>query len=174
MPSKSPALDRQVRNKPIREQLILILKDVAGHGVKFSYIQTLLGNQFSSENLLKGLQQVAMLVQGWFLLLSAELYADREDSLEMCRARDFILCHFALYKSLDKQQTLKLLEIPVEAFHSMFGPISSFHLRGRHSFRYAEDRNFIREHPDLCERHSGQWGEASSKFRIVSCIYSLS
>ena len=150
-----------MRNKPIREQLLFILRDTAGHGVKFSYMQALLGSQFSSENLLKSLEQVSMLVQGWFLLMSAELYADREDSLEMCRSRDFVLCHYALYKPLDKQETLRLLGIAVEDFNSIFGPISSFHLRGRHSFKYAEDRNFIREHPALCERHSAQWREVS-------------
>ena len=121
----------------------------------------LLGNQFSSENLLKGLQQVSMLVQGWFVLMSSELYplsGDRgTDPLELRRCRDFILCHYALYKPLDKQDTLALLGLPVETFNEMFGPISSFYLRGRHSFKYSEDRLFIRDHLDLIREHSSQW-----------------
>ena len=103
-----------------------------------------------------------MLVQGWFVLMSSELYPlppgdKRTDPLELRRCRDFILCHYALYKPLDKQDTLKLLGLQVEEFNEMFGPISSFYLRGKHSFKYSEDRLFIRDHLELCHEHSSQW-----------------
>ncbi|KAI6659741.1 DNA-directed RNA polymerase III subunit RPC5 [Oopsacas minuta] len=165
------SLDREIRNKPIKDQLLHILRKVAGKCVKFSYVHALLGNQFSVENLLKGLQQISLLVQGWFVLMSSELYpltgdnSSKVDPLELRRCRDFVLSHYALYKFLEKQNTFHLLGIPIEDFNEIFVPISSFYLRGKHSFKYLEDRNFIKEHLDICTQHSDKWKQIYETIR---------
>ena len=110
-----------------------------------------------------------MLVQGWFVLNSCELYPANDtlepgqvDPLEVQRGRDYILCHYALYKGLNKNDTFQLLKLTTRQFNEVFSAVSSFHFRDKHCFKYAEDSIFIKEHAPLCRKHNLYWNEVGT------------
>ncbi|PNF16672.1 hypothetical protein B7P43_G05410 [Cryptotermes secundus] len=152
-----PVVD-QVRNL-LREAKLL----------QFSQLVTLLGLTDDTVSLLRTVQQVAVLVQGNWVVRSDILYPkDTASSVSgvpaelMCRGRDYILYLFTQNRYVDRLRVSGVIKLPSEEIREILDQISRLRVNKGWELRLPFDKDFVSRYPEVVQRQQ-MWWEAKQK-----------
>uniref|UniRef100_A0A8B9DR21 RNA polymerase III subunit E n=1 Tax=Anser cygnoides TaxID=8845 RepID=A0A8B9DR21_ANSCY len=154
----------QLRTLPLADQIKILMKNVKV--MPFANLMSLLGSGTDSTAVLRCIQQVAMLVQGNWVVKSDVLYPKDTSSPHsgvpaevLCRGRDFVV-------SLPESYGIAKLEDVKDFLEHM----SVARINKGWEFMLPYDEDFVKKHPDIVQRQHMLWMGIQAKLEKV---YSL-
>nr|XP_040132985.1 DNA-directed RNA polymerase III subunit RPC5 isoform X2 [Ictidomys tridecemlineatus] len=142
----------QLRTLPLADQIKILMKNVKV--MPFANLMSLLGPSVDSVAVLRGIQKVAMLVQGNWVVKSDILYPKDSSSPHsgvpaevLCRGRDFVLCAEDVKDFLEHMAVVRINK--------------------GWEFILPCDGEFIKKHPDVVQRQHMLWTGIQAKLEKV-------
>ncbi|XP_067562522.1 DNA-directed RNA polymerase III subunit RPC5 isoform X2 [Pseudorca crassidens] len=142
----------QLRTLPLADQIKILMKNVKV--MPFANLMSLLGPSIDSVAVLRGIQKVAMLVQGNWVVKSDILYPKDSSSPHsgvpaevLCRGRDFVLCAEDVKDFLEHMAVVRINK--------------------GWEFILPYDGEFIKKHPDVVQRQHMLWTGIQAKLEKV-------
>uniref|UniRef100_A0A673IZI2 DNA-directed RNA polymerase III subunit RPC5 C-terminal domain-containing protein n=1 Tax=Sinocyclocheilus rhinocerous TaxID=307959 RepID=A0A673IZI2_9TELE len=153
----------QLRTLPLGEQVKTLMKNVKV--MPFANLMGLLASGTDSTAVLRCIQQVALLVQGNWVVKSDVLYPKNICSSQsgvpaevLCRGRDFVMQSYIymlyMYMCQDVKDFLEQMSVP--------------RLNRGWEFLLPTDYDFVRKHPDVAQRQHMLWLGIQSKYDMTS------
>nr|CAD7458170.1 unnamed protein product [Timema tahoe] len=139
---------KNLRLLPLVDQVKLLLKEAKL--LQFSHLLQLLSKEQDPVNVLRTVQQVAVLVQGNWVVRSDVLYPKDTTSgtygvpaEPMCRGRDYILYLFTEKRYIDRIRVTPIIKLPAEEVKEIFTQVAR--LQPGHGWELAlpVDKDFI-------------------------------
>jgi DNA-directed RNA polymerase-3 subunit RPC5 len=135
----------------------------------FSQLATLLEMNADTASLLRIVQQVAVLVQGNWVVRSDVLYPkDTSSNISgvpaelMCRGRDYILYLFTQNRYVDRRSMSSLIRLPSDEIKEILEQISTLRVKKGWELRLPFDKEFVSRYPDVVQRQQ-MWWDAKHK-----------
>ncbi|XP_046662754.1 DNA-directed RNA polymerase III subunit RPC5 [Homalodisca vitripennis] len=168
MPSHVTSLTA-LSNLPLPDIVLAILKEVKI--ITFEQLAGLLAGQADRVKLLRCVQQVAVLVQGNWVVRSECLY-NKESISEhngvpgeiMCRARDYILYQLSEGKVLERKQVAATVRLPPEELKTLLSQVARLRRNKGWELVLPPDSEFIDRNSEVVERQTRAW---ASKFKQI-------
>ncbi|KDR19405.1 DNA-directed RNA polymerase III subunit RPC5 [Zootermopsis nevadensis] len=120
-------------------------------------------------SLLRVVQQVAVLVQGNWIVRSDILYPkDTASSISgvpaelMCQGRDYVLYLFTQNRHVDRLRVSSVIRLPSEEIKEILEQISKVQGNKRWELRLPVDKAFISRYPEVVQRQQ-MWWDAKQK-----------
>ncbi|KAM4656276.1 DNA-directed RNA polymerase III subunit RPC5 isoform 3-T3 [Amazona ochrocephala] len=142
----------QLRTLPLADQIKILMKNVKV--MPFANLMSLLGSGTDSTAVLRCIQQVAMLVQGNWVVKSDVLYPKDTSSPHsgvpaevLCRGRDFVLCPEDVKDFLEHMSVARINK--------------------GWEFMLPYDEDFVKKHPDIVQRQHMLWMGIQAKLEKV-------
>uniref|UniRef100_A0A8C9TYL0 Polymerase (RNA) III (DNA directed) polypeptide E n=1 Tax=Scleropages formosus TaxID=113540 RepID=A0A8C9TYL0_SCLFO len=165
----------QLRTLPLGDQVKTLMKNVKV--MPFANLMGLLSSGTDSTAVLRCIQQVAMLVQGNWVVKSDVLYPKNSCSPHsgvpadvLCRGRDYVVSERTLRSTVEKR-SFYIIILPPEDVKDFLEQMSVPRLNRGWEFLLPTDTEFVRKHPDVAQRQHMLWLGIQSKLEKV---YSLS
>ncbi|KTG06180.1 hypothetical protein cypCar_00039425, partial [Cyprinus carpio] len=124
----------------------------------------LLASGTDSTAVLRCIQQVALLVQGTWVMKSDVLYPKNTCSSHsgvpaevLCRGQDFVMWRFTSERTLMRKEVTAIIKLPPEDVKDFLEQMSVPRLNRGWEFLLATDHDFIRKHPDVAQRQHMLW-----------------
>nr|CAD7260962.1 unnamed protein product [Timema shepardi] len=158
---------KNLRLLPLVDQVKLLLKEAKL--LQFSHLLRLLSKEQDPVNVLRTVQQVAVLVQGNWVVRSDVLYPKDTTSgtygvpaEPMCRGRDYILYLFTEKRYIDRIRVTPIIKLPAEEVKEIFTQVAR--LQPGHGWELAlpVDKDFINKYPEVVQRQQ-MWWESKQK-----------
>uniref|UniRef100_A0A8C0Y2G7 Polymerase (RNA) III (DNA directed) polypeptide E n=1 Tax=Cyprinus carpio carpio TaxID=630221 RepID=A0A8C0Y2G7_CYPCA len=162
----------QLRTLPLGEQVRTLMKNVKV--MAFATLMGLLASGTDSTAVLRCIQQVALLVQGTWVMKSDVLYPKNTCSSHsgvpaevLCRGQDFVMWRFTSERTLMRKEVTAIIKLPPEDVKDFLEQMSVPRLNRGWEFLLATDHDFIRKHPDVAQRQHMLWLGIQSKLEKV-------
>ncbi|KAL0278358.1 UNVERIFIED_CONTAM: hypothetical protein PYX00_000196 [Menopon gallinae] len=131
--------------------------------IQFSQLTTLLGGSSEVQDYLKAVQQVAVLVQGCWVVQSdivynKEVFPGGVPGSLMKRSRDYILYLFTKSRTVTRQKIQETVKLPSELIKQILEELSQLVPESNDwEFLLAADLDFIKSYPDVAQRQAIKW-----------------
>ncbi|XP_053196963.1 DNA-directed RNA polymerase III subunit RPC5 [Scomber japonicus] len=162
----------QLRTLPLGEQVKTLMKNVKV--MPFANLMGLLASGTDSTAVLRCIQQVALLVQGNWVVKSDVLYPKNTCSPHsgvpaevLCRGRDFVMWRFTLERSLMRKEIAAIIKLPPEDVKEFLEHVAVPRINRGWEFLLPTDVDFIKKHPDVAHRQHMLWLGIQSKLEKV-------
>ncbi|XP_076172472.1 RNA polymerase III subunit E [Ptiloglossa arizonensis] len=157
-----------IRTLPLLDQIKILMKDAKV--ISFIQLRSILSSEQETAAILKYLQQVAILVQGNWIVSSELVYP--KDSISshngipaelMCRARDYILLSFTEHEYLDRKTISTIVKLPADEIKEIFANLAIRKPKKGWHLIIPPTKEFIERYPEIAQRQEMLW-EAKRKF----------
>ncbi|XP_054860277.1 DNA-directed RNA polymerase III subunit RPC5 isoform X2 [Amphiprion ocellaris] len=162
----------QLRTLPLGEQVKTLMKNVKV--MPFANLMGLLASGTDSTAALRCIQQVALLVQGNWVVKSDVLYPKNTCSPHsgvpaevLCRGRDFVMWRFTLERSVMRKEIASIIKLPPEDVKEFLEHVAAPRVNRGWEFLLPTDVDFIKKHPDVAHRQHMLWLGIQSKLEKV-------
>ncbi|XP_060951250.1 DNA-directed RNA polymerase III subunit RPC5 [Limanda limanda] len=162
----------QLRTLPLGDQVKTLMKNVKI--MPFANLMGLLASGTDSTAVLRCIQQVALLVQGNWVVKSDVLYPKNTCSPHssvlaevLCRGRDFVMWRFTLERSVMRKEIASTIKLPPEDVKEFLEHVSIPRINRGWEFLLPTDAEFIKKHPDVAHRQQMLWLGIQSKLEKV-------
>ncbi|NXX37838.1 RPC5 polymerase, partial [Tricholaema leucomelas] len=165
----------QLRTLPLADQIKILMKNVKV--MPFANLMSLLGSGTDSTAVLRCIQQVAMLVQGNWVVKSDVLYPKDTSSPHsgvpaevLCRGRDFVMWKFTQDRWVVRKEVAAVTKLCPEDVKDFLEHMSVARINKGWEFMLPYDEDFVKKHPDIVQRQHMLWMGIQAKLEKV---YSL-
>ncbi|KAF7660340.1 hypothetical protein LDENG_00283610 [Lucifuga dentata] len=162
----------QLRTLPLGEQVKTLMKNVKV--MPFANLMGLLASGTDATSVLRCIQQVALLVQGNWVVKSDVLYPKNTCSPHsgvpaevLCRGRDFVMWRFTLERSVMRKEITAIIKLPPEDVKEFLEHVAVPRINRGWEFLLPTDVDFIKKHPDVAHRQHMLWLGIQSKLEKV-------
>ncbi|XP_030630221.1 DNA-directed RNA polymerase III subunit RPC5 [Chanos chanos] len=162
----------QLRTLPLGDQVKTLMKNVKV--MPFANLMGLLTPGTDSTAVLRCIQQVAMLVQGNWVVKSDVLYPKTSCSPHsgvpaevLCRGRDFVMWRFTHVRSLMRKEVASIIKLPPEDVKDFLEQMSVPRANRGWEFLLPTDNDFVKKHPDVAQRQKMLWLGIQTKLEKV-------
>ncbi|XP_053496074.1 DNA-directed RNA polymerase III subunit RPC5 [Ictalurus furcatus] len=162
----------QLRTLPLGDQVKTLMKNVKV--MPFANLMGLLASGTDSTAVLRCIQQVAMLVQGNWVVKSDVLYPKSTCSPHsgvpaevLCRGRDFVMWRFTNERSLMRKEVAALTKLPPEDVKDFLEQMAVPRANRGWEFLLPTDHDFVKKHPDVAQRQHMLWLGIQNKLEKV-------
>ncbi|KAK0168773.1 hypothetical protein PV327_002543 [Microctonus hyperodae] len=146
-----------IRTLPLLDQVRTIMKDAKV--MSFLQLRSIISQEHETSAILKYLQQVAVLVQGNWVVNSDLVYP--KDEL-MYRARDYILLSFTENEYVNRKAISAVIKLPAEEIKEIFNNLGRSKQKKGWQLIIPPDTDFPTRHPEIAQRQEMLW-EAKRK-----------
>ncbi|XP_043598395.1 DNA-directed RNA polymerase III subunit RPC5 isoform X2 [Bombus pyrosoma] len=156
-----------IRTLPLLDQVKTLMKDAKV--ISFAQLRLILSPDQETTAVLKYLQQVAVLVQGNWVVSSELLYP--KDSISshngipaelMCRARDYVLLSFTEHEFLDRKTISSVIKLPPDEIKEIFTNLAVHEPKKGWHLVIPPTKEFTERYPEIAQRQEMFW-EAKRK-----------
>ncbi|KAF3853794.1 hypothetical protein F7725_014482 [Dissostichus mawsoni] len=162
----------QLRTLPLGEQVKTLMKNVKV--MPFANLMGLLASGTDSTAALRCIQQVALLVQGNWVVKSDVLYPKNTCSPHsgvpaevLCRGRDFVMWRFTLERSVMRKEIASIIKLPPEDVKEFLEHVAVPRVNRGWEFLLPTDVEFVKKHTDIAHRQHMLWLGIQSKLEKV-------
>ncbi|XP_014448157.1 DNA-directed RNA polymerase III subunit RPC5 isoform X2 [Tupaia chinensis] len=162
----------QLRTLPLADQIKILMKNVKV--MPFANLMSLLGPSVDSVAVLRGIQKVAMLVQGNWVVKSDILYPKDSSSPHsgvpadvLCRGRDFVMWKFTQSRWVVRKEVATVTKLCAEDVKDFLEHMAVVRINKGWEFLLPYDGEFIRKHPDVVQRQHMLWTGIQAKLEKV-------
>ncbi|XP_054992226.1 DNA-directed RNA polymerase III subunit RPC5 isoform X1 [Sorex araneus] len=162
----------QLRTLPLADQIRILMKNVKV--MPFANLMSLLGPSIDSVAVLRGIQKVAMLVQGNWVVKSDILYPKDSSSPHsgvpaevLCRGRDFVMWKFTQSRWVVRKEVATVTKLCAEDVKDFLEHMAVVRINKGWEFLLPHDGEFIRKHPDVVQRQHMLWAGIQAKLEKV-------
>uniref|UniRef100_A0A8C7NCH9 Polymerase (RNA) III (DNA directed) polypeptide E n=1 Tax=Oncorhynchus kisutch TaxID=8019 RepID=A0A8C7NCH9_ONCKI len=162
----------QLRTLPLGDQVKTLLKNVKV--IPFANLMGLLTPGTDSTAVLRCIQQVALLVQGNWVVKSDVLYPKNSCSPHsgvpaevLCRGRDFVMWRFTQERSVMRKEVTAIIKLLPEDVKDFLEHMAVPRINRGWEFLLPSDSDFIKKHPDVAQRQHMLWIGIQSKLEKV-------
>ncbi|KAF5900668.1 DNA-directed RNA polymerase III subunit RPC5, partial [Clarias magur] len=162
----------QLRTLPLGDQVKTLMKNVKV--MPFANLMGLLASGTDSTAVLRCIQQVAMLVQGNWVVKSDVLYPKSTCSPHsgvpaevLCRGRDFVMWRFTNERSLMRKEVAAIIKLPPEDVKDFLEQMAIPRANRGWEFLLPTDHDFVKKHPDVAQRQHMLWLGIQNKLEKV-------
>ncbi|KAK1344454.1 hypothetical protein QTO34_013150 [Cnephaeus nilssonii] len=162
----------QLRTLPLADQIKILMKNVKA--MPFANLMSLLGPSVDSVAVLRGIQKVAMLVQGNWVVKSDILYPKDSSSPHsgvpaevLCRGRDFVMWKFTQSRWVVRKEVAAVTKLCAEDVKDFLEHMAVVRINRGWEFVLPHDGEFIRKHPDVVQRQHMLWTGIQAKLEKV-------
>ena len=156
-----------IRTLPLLDQIKTLMKDAKV--ISFSQLRSILSPDQETSAILKYLQQVAVLVQGNWVVSSELLYPKDSISSQngisaelMCRARDYVLLSFTEHEFLNRKTISSVIKLPPDEIKEIFTNLGVHQPKKGWHFVIPPTKEFTDRYPEIAQRQEMFW-EAKRK-----------
>ncbi|OWF55981.1 DNA-directed RNA polymerase III subunit RPC5-like [Mizuhopecten yessoensis] len=161
MPSNVLSLT-QLRTMPLPDQIKALLTNAKV--MRFSQLMALLPQGTESMGALRSLQQVAVLVQGCWVVKSEVLYPKEATSPHsgvaadhLCRGRDYVMWRFTQSSHVTRKDIASIVKLPAEDVKDILEQMSRIRANCGWEFLFAHDSDFCNRYPEIVLRQKMLW-----------------
>ncbi|XP_015281688.1 PREDICTED: DNA-directed RNA polymerase III subunit RPC5 [Gekko japonicus] len=165
----------QLRMLPLADQIKILMKNVKV--IPFANLMSLLTSGTDPTAVLRCIQQVAMLVQGNWVVKSDVLYPKETSSPHsgvpaevLCRGRDFVMWKFTQDRWVVRKEVATVTKLGPEDVKDFLEHMSVLRINRGWEFMLPYDEDFVKKHPDVVQRQQMLWMGIQAKLEKV---YSL-
>lgn len=140
----------------------------------FANLMSLLGPSVDSVAVLRGIQKVAMLVQGNWVVKSDILYPKDSSSPHsgmpaevLCRGRDFVMWKFTQSRWVVRKEVAAVTKLCAEDVKDFLEHMAVVRINKGWEFLLPYDLEFIKKHPDVVQRQHMLWSGIQAKLEKV-------
>ncbi|KAK1162850.1 DNA-directed RNA polymerase III subunit RPC5-like [Acipenser oxyrinchus oxyrinchus] len=162
----------QLRNLPLGDQVRTLMKNVKV--MPFANLMSFLSPGTDSTAVLRCIQQVAMLVQGNWVIKSDVLYPKDSCSPHsgvpaevLCRGRDYVMWKFTQERWVERKAVAAVVKLPPEDVKDFMEQMSVTRINRGWEFLLPHDGEFIKKHPDVAQRQHMLWMGIQAKLEKV-------
>nr|XP_045051369.2 DNA-directed RNA polymerase III subunit RPC5 isoform X2 [Desmodus rotundus] len=162
----------QLRTLPLADQIKILMKNVKV--MPFANLMSLLGPSIDSVAVLRGIQKVAMLVQGNWVVKSDILYPKDSSSPHsgvpaevLCRGRDFVMWKFTQSRWVVRKEVATVTKLCAEDVKDFLEHMAMVRINRGWEFVLPPDGEFIKKHPDVVQRQHMLWAGIQAKLEKV-------
>ncbi|XP_028331725.1 DNA-directed RNA polymerase III subunit RPC5 [Gouania willdenowi] len=162
----------QLRTLPLGDQVKTLMKNVKV--MPFANLMGLLASGTDYTAVMRCIQQVALLVQGNWVVKSDVLYPKNTCSPHsgvpaevLCRGRDFVMWRFTLERSVMRKEITSIIKLPPEDVKDFLEHVAAPRVNRGWEFLLPTDVDFIKKHPDVAHRQQMLWLGIQSKLEKV-------
>ncbi|NXH72354.1 RPC5 polymerase, partial [Hydrobates tethys] len=162
----------QLRTLPLADQIKILMKNVKV--MPFANLMSLLGSGTDSTAVLRCIQQVAMLVQGNWVVKSDVLYPKDSSSPHsgvpaevLCRGRDFVMWKFTQDRWVVRKEVAAVTKLCPEDVKDFLEHMSVARINKGWEFMLPYDEDFVKKHPDIVQRQHMLWMGIQAKLEKV-------
>ncbi|XP_041086754.1 DNA-directed RNA polymerase III subunit RPC5-like [Polyodon spathula] len=162
----------QLRNLPLGDQVRTLMKNVKV--MPFANLMGFLSHGTDSTAVLRCIQQVAMLVQGNWVVKSDVLYPKDSCSPHsgvpaevLCRGRDYVMWKFTQERWVERKAVAAVIKLPPEDVKDFMEQMSVTRINRGWEFLLPHDSEFIKKHPDVAQRQHMLWMGIQAKLEKV-------
>ncbi|KAM9584395.1 DNA-directed RNA polymerase III subunit RPC5 isoform 2-T2 [Trichechus inunguis] len=162
----------QLRTLPLADQIKILMKNVKV--MPFANLMSLLGPSIDSVAVLRGIQKVAMLVQGNWVVKSDILYPRDSSSPHsgvpaevLCRGRDFVMWKFTQSRWVVRKEVAAVTKLCAEDVKDFLEHMAVVRINKGWEFILPYDMEFIKKHPDVVQRQHMLWTGIQAKLEKV-------
>ncbi|XP_036135686.1 DNA-directed RNA polymerase III subunit RPC5 isoform X2 [Molossus molossus] len=162
----------QLRTLPLADQIKILMKNVKV--MPFANLMSLLGPSVDSVAVLRGIQKVAMLVQGNWVVKSDILYPKDSSSPHsgvpaevLCRGRDFVMWKFTQSRWVVRKEVAAVTKLCAEDVKDFLEHMAVVRVSRGWEFLLPHDGEFIKKHPDVVQRQRMLWTGIQAKLEKV-------
>ncbi|XP_033907518.1 DNA-directed RNA polymerase III subunit RPC5-like [Acipenser ruthenus] len=162
----------QLRSLPLGDQVRTLMKNVKV--MPFANLMGFLGHGTDSTAVLRCIQQVAMLVQGNWVIKSDVLYPKDSCSPHsgvpaevLCRGRDYVMWKFTQERWVERKAVAAVVKLPPEDVKDFMEQMSVTRINRGWEFLLPHDGEFIKKHPDVAQRQHMLWMGIQAKLEKV-------
>lgn len=162
----------QLRTLPLADQIKVLMKNVKV--MPFANLMSLLGPSVDSVAVLRGIQKVAMLVQGNWVVKSDILYPKDSSSPHsgmpaevLCRGRDFVMWKFTQSRWVVRKEVAAVTKLCAEDVKDFLEHMAVVRINKGWEFLLPYDLEFIKKHPDVVQRQHMLWSGIQAKLEKV-------
>ncbi|XP_012382412.1 DNA-directed RNA polymerase III subunit RPC5 isoform X2 [Dasypus novemcinctus] len=162
----------QLRTLPLADQIKILMKNVKA--MPFANLMSLLGPSVDSVAVLRGIQKVAMLVQGNWVVKSDILYPKDSSSPHsgvpaevLCRGRDFVMWKFTQSRWVVRKEVAAVTKLCAEDVKDFLEHMAVVRVNKGWEFLLPYDGEFIKKHPDVVQRQHMLWTGIQAKLEKV-------
>lgn len=162
----------QLRTLPLVDQVRTLMKNVKV--MPFANLMGLLASGTDSTAVLRCIQQVALLVQGNWVVKSDVLYPKNTCSPHsgvpaevLCRGRDFVMWRFTQERSVMRKEVASIIKLPPDDVKDFLEHVASPRVNRGWEFLLPTDVDFVKKHPDVAHRQNMLWVGIQSKLEKV-------
>ncbi|KAM9305142.1 DNA-directed RNA polymerase III subunit RPC5 [Gastrophryne carolinensis] len=166
----------QLRTLPLADQIKILMKNVKV--IPFANLMGLMAAGTESISVLRCVQQVAMLVQGNWVVKSDVLYPKESSSPHsgvpaevLCRGRDYVMWKFTQGRWVVRKEVATVTKLCQEDVKEFLDQIAVPRINKGWEFILPYDEDFMKKHPDVVQRQSMLWKGIHAKLEKV---YNLS
>ncbi|XP_066496505.1 DNA-directed RNA polymerase III subunit RPC5 [Tiliqua scincoides] len=165
----------QLRTLPLADQIKILMKNVKV--IAFASLMSLLAPGTDPTAVLRCIQQVALLVQGNWVVKSDVLYPKDTSSPHsgvpaevLCRGRDFVMWKFTQDRWVVRKEVAAVTKLGPEDVKDFLEHMAFLRINRGWEFKLRCDEDFVRKHPDVVQRQQMLWMGIQAKLEKV---YSL-
>nr|XP_006112855.1 DNA-directed RNA polymerase III subunit RPC5 isoform X1 [Pelodiscus sinensis]XP_006112856.1 DNA-directed RNA polymerase III subunit RPC5 isoform X1 [Pelodiscus sinensis]XP_006112857.1 DNA-directed RNA polymerase III subunit RPC5 isoform X1 [Pelodiscus sinensis] len=162
----------QLRTLPLADQIKILMKNVKV--MPFANLMSLLGSGTDSTAVLRCIQQVAMLVQGNWVVKSDVVYPKDTSSPHsgvpaevLCRGRDFVMWKFTQDRWVVRKEVATVTKLCPEDVKDFLEHMSVARINKGWEFLLPYDEDFVKKHPDVVQRQNMLWMGIQAKLEKV-------
>ncbi|XP_066587865.1 DNA-directed RNA polymerase III subunit RPC5 [Prorops nasuta] len=156
-----------IRTLPLLEQIRVLMKDA--RIMSFGQLRSILASEYDTAAILKYLQQVAVLIQGNWIVNSELIYP--KDSISsfsgipaelMCRSRDYILLCYTENQYVDRRAVASVIKLPSEEIKEILSNLAKHEPKKGWRLIIPPSKDFPERYPEIAQRQEMFW-EAKRK-----------
>lgn len=158
-----------IKRLPLGDQILALLR--SAKAMRFAKLLSLLPKGTNATDALRSLQQVAVLIDGCWVVKSEHLYPKERRSAHggvpadaMCRARDYLLCRFAQNSTVSRRDLNVVFKLPTEDEAEVLENLARRNETDGWVFALQRDAEFIARHPEVVERQARLWLAKGQQF----------
>ncbi|NWW34237.1 RPC5 polymerase, partial [Panurus biarmicus] len=162
----------QLRTLPLADQIKILMKNVKV--MPFANLLSLLGSGTDATAVLRCVQQVALLVQGNWVVKSDVLYPKDTSSPHsgvpaevLCRGRDFVMWKFTQDRWVVRKEVAAVTKLCPEDVKDFLEHMSVARINKGWEFMLPYDEDFVKKHPDIVQRQQMLWMGIQAKLEKV-------
>ena len=177
-PAEKPALPNnllsmsELKSMSLGDQVKALL--LSAKVIRFSQLLTYLPKGCDVTTVLRSLQQVALLVQGVWVVKSEVLYPeDTKSSVSgvsakmLQQGRDYIMWRFTQNRCLVRKDITAVIKLQAEDVKEILEKMSHLRARRGWEFKHEYDAEFVNRHPEVVQRQQMIW---KTKFEHLSKV----
>ncbi|KAG9477010.1 hypothetical protein GDO78_002414 [Eleutherodactylus coqui] len=162
----------QLRTLPLADQIKILMKNVKV--IPFANLMGLMAAGTESIAVLRCIQQVAMLVQGNWVVKSDVVYPKESSSPHsgvsaevLCRGRDFVMWKFTQDRWVVRKEVATVTKLCQEDVKDFLDQMAIPKINKGWEFMLPFDEDFMKKHPDVVQRQSMLWKGIQAKLEKV-------
>ncbi len=166
----------ELKTMPLGDQIKALMKNAKV--LRFSQLIALLSKGTDPTAALRSLQQMAMLVQGCWVVKSDVLYPKDSYSAysgipadTLCRGRDYVMWRFTQKRFVVRKDIASVIKLPAEDVKDILDQMAQLRVSKGWEFVLDNDSEFINRHPEVVQRQQMLW---DAKFQQLCKVLRIS